>query len=298
MRDPTSTTVRDSGALAVNGAGVVRHDADDAPAPRAPRRQRRRQRRWLRRGRGTLYRRLQSLRFLLGRDRAAVLAFLRTPAAGAVTFGARLRLVVRFVAITNQVRAYHSQAEMLTIAAAILSRAGQAGLTVVECGSGKGASTAKLSLAARLAGARLVVFDSFRGLPPNAERHQDLTGRPMVFRRGAFHGRLREVQRTVARFGAPEVVEYRKGWLADTLPGFDAAVDVAVLDVDLLASTRTCLVHLMPRLRPGGVLFTQDGHLRAVAALLADPVFWRVEVGRPPPPIAGLGREKFLTIVP
>lgn len=252
--------------------------------------------RLLRRGRGTLYRRWESLRFLAGRDRRAVLAFLRDTRSGGLRLATRVRLVWQFLRITNHVRAYHTQAEMLAVATAILARRGQAGLTIVECGAGKGAGTAKLSLVARLAGARLVVCDSFRGMPPNRERHQDLDGRTMVFRRGAFHGRLREVQRTVAAFGAPEVVEYRKGWFADTLPNLDQPVDVVLLDVDLLASTRTCLLHLAPRLRRGGVIFTQDGHLRAVADLLADPAFWRDEVGIAPPAIAGVGREKFLTI--
>jgi len=253
-------------------------------------------RRLVRRGRGTLYRRLQSLRFLVDRDRAAVLRFLRGSDAIHLSLAQRLRLVARFVRITNQLRAYHTQTEMLAVAEAILARAGRPGLTVVECGAGKGASTAKLSLATRLAGGRLIVFDSFRGLPENDERHEHLDGRRVAFRPGAFHGRLREVQRAVAAFGAPEVVEYRKGWFAETLPGFTEPVDVVLLDVDLLSSTRTCLVHLAPRLRPGGVIFTQDGHLRAIAALLADPAFWRDEVGVAPPHIPLVGREKFLAI--
>lgn len=250
----------------------------------------------MRRGSGTLYRRVQSLRFLLDRDRDAVWRFLRGPEAIRLSFAERLRLVARFVRITNHLRAYHTQTEMLAVTEAILARAGQPGLTVVECGVGKGASTAKLSLATRLAGGRLIAFDSFRGLPENDERHEHLDGRTMVFRPGAFHGRLREVQRAVAAFGAPEVVEYRKGWFDETLPGFDQPVDVVLLDVDLLSSTRTCLVHLAPRLRPGGVIFTQDGHLRAIAALLADPAFWRDEVGVAPPHIPLVGREKFLAI--
>ena len=250
----------------------------------------------LRRGSGTLYRRLQSLRFLAGRDRRAVVDFVCRSTGGGVSSAERLWLVWRFLHITNRVRTYHTQTQMLAVADAILRRRGQAGLTVVECGVGKGGSTAKLSLVAQRAGARLVVFDSFRGMPPNQERHEGLDGLPRVFRRGAFHGRLREVQRTVARLGAPEVVEYRKGWFADTLPAFTGPVDVALLDVDLLASTRTCLVHLVPLLRPGGVIFTQDGHLRAIADLLADPDFWRDEVGVVAPRIAGLGRDKFLAL--
>lgn len=250
----------------------------------------------MRRGSGTLYRRLQSLRFLLGRDRRAVVEFVCRSTAGGLSPAERLGLVWRFVEITNRVRTYHTQVQMLAVAEAILQRRGQPDLTVVECGVGKGGSTAKLSLVARRAGARLVAFDSFRGMPPNDERHEGFDGLPRVFRRGAFHGRLREVQRTVARFGAPEVVEYRKGWFADTLPSFVGPVDVALLDVDLLASTRTCLVHLVPHLRPGGIVFTQDGHLRAIADLLADADFWREEVGVAPPHIGGLGRDKFLAL--
>jgi O-methyltransferase len=142
------------------------------------------------------------------------------------------------------------------------------------------------------------VFDSFRGVPPNAERHVDLRGRPMHFRAGAFRGRLREVQRTVARFGAPEVVEWRKGWFADTLPAFDGSVDVALVDVDLLASTRTCLAHLVPRLRRDGVLFSQDGHLRATVDLLGDARFWRDDVGVAPPVVLGLGTTKLVELLP
>ena len=253
---------------------------------------------WMRRGRGTLYRKLRSLGYLAGRDRAAIAAFLRARYPLALPLRARVALVARFVHITNQVRAYHSQAQMLTVADRILRLAGRPGLTVVECGCGKGASTAKLSLAARLAGGRLLAYDSFRGIPENDEVHHDLLGRRMVFRAGAFRGRLREVQRTVEAFGAPEVVEYQKGPFAETLPADAGPLDVALLDVDLVASTATCLTSLYPRLRPGGVICSQDGHLRAVVALLGDATFWAERVGCAPPRIGGLGRDKFLEILP
>jgi len=250
----------------------------------------------IRRGRGTLYRKLRSLGYLVRRDRAAIVAFLSARYPVDLPLGARLALIARFVHTTNHVRAYHSQAQMLTVADRILRLAGRPGLTVVECGCGKGASTAKLSLVTRLAGGRLVAYDSFRGIPPNDEVHTDLLGRRIVFRAGAFRGRLREVQRTVETYGAPEVVEYRKGLFADTLPADDGPVDVALLDVDLVASTATCVAALHPRLRPGGSLFSQDGHLRAVVALLGDGAFWRARVGAEPPAIPGLGRDKFLEI--
>ena len=250
----------------------------------------------MRRGPGSLYRRTQSVRFLLGRDRRAVTALLRSRYPIPLPLRDRLTLLARFVSTTNHVRTYHTQAELLAVTDRVLRLAGRPELTVIEAGSGKGGSTAKLSLAARLAGGRLVVFDSFRGVPPNTEVHRNLYGRRVEFRAGAFRGRLPSVRRTVERFGAPEVCEFRKGWFADTLPAFDGHVDIALLDVDLLSSTRTCLTHLMPRLRPGGVIFSQDGHLEAIVELLADPAFWRDDVGVEPPRIRGLGREKLLAI--
>jgi O-methyltransferase len=104
------------------------------------------------------------------------------------------------------------------------------------------------------------------------------------------------VRRTVERFGAPETCEFVPGWFADTLPGLERRLDVVLLDVDLLESTRTCVRWLFPRIRPGGVLVSQDGHLRATIALLRDADFWRCDVGIAPPPVQGLGRAKLVEI--
>ena len=73
---------------------------------------------------------------------------------------------------------------------------------------------------------------------------------------------------------------------------------MAFVDVDLLASVRTCLRELMPRLREGGVLFSHDGHLRAVHELLATESFWLHEIGVPVPRIEGLGETKLLRVTP
>lgn len=272
-------------------SNVRRHTIDDVTAPQkksgaSPR---------LRRGPGSWYRVLKSLQYLVTRDRRAALSFLRGPY-DAISLAERGALIAQFVRITNQVRAYHTQGELLTVSDRILRLAGRPNLTVVEAGSGKGASTAKLSLVCKAAGARLFVFDSFRGVPENSEIHRNLDGRTIRFRAGAFTGRLAQVRRTVSELGALEVCEFRKGWFADTLPGFSEPVDVALLDVDLLQSTRTCIRWLYPRLRDGGSIFSQDGHLEAIVALLASEAFWRTEVEVPPPMIAGLGSEKLLEI--
>lgn len=247
----------------------------------------------VRRGPGTLYRRLESLRFLVTRDRGAVAGLLRRR-----PLGEGLGLLRDFLRVTQSVRGYHSLAEILEVGEAVLDRAGQPGLTVVECGCAHGSSAAKLSLAARRAGGRLIAFDSFQGIPENAERHVHLDGREIVFRHRAFRGTLSTVRRVVEAHGAPEVCELRKGLFDDTLPQVTEAVDVAFVDVDLLASVRTCMRELLPRLRPGGVVFSHDGHLRAVHELLGAESFWTEEVGVPVPAIEGLGERKLLRITP
>jgi hypothetical protein len=234
------------------------------------------------------------LRFAVGRDRRAILDFLGATYPIELSLAMRLTLVGRFVRITNRVRTYHTQAEMLTVADRVLRLAGRPGLTVVEAGVGKGGGTAKLSHVVALAGGRLVACDSFRGMPPNDEVHENLWGRRTTFREGAFRGTVSVVQRTVAALGRPEVCELVKGWFADTLPTLAGPVDVVLLDVDLVASTRTCVRWLYPRLRPGGVLLSQDGHLTGTVALLSDDGFWRHEVGCPRPVIEGLGRLKLI----
>jgi hypothetical protein len=248
-----------------------------------------------RRGPGSHYRRLQSVRFLLGRDRRQVLHFLLRPAPGGPGRLARLRLVARYLAVTQAVRGYHSLAEILVVADEILRRPAP---TVLEAGAGYGASTAKLSLAVELARGRLVVCDSFQGIPANDEEHRLLDGRPARFRQGAFRGTLTGVRRVVERFGAPAACEWVKGLFADTLRALDHRLDVVVLDVDLVASTRTCLVELFPRVAADGVVLSLDGQLQATHALVRDERFWRREVGVAPPRVEELCRRKVLRLTP
>ncbi|MGH7893573.1 MAG: hypothetical protein ACREQL_02845, partial [Candidatus Binatia bacterium] len=100
----------------------------------------------VRRGPGSLYRRAKSIQFALGRDRGAIVEFLRARYPVALSSGERLRLVAQFLRITNHVRTYHTQAEMLAVADRVLRLANRDDLTVLEAGAGKGGSTAKLSL--------------------------------------------------------------------------------------------------------------------------------------------------------
>lgn len=230
-------------------------------------------------------------------ERRAVSAFVNDGPAR-LTRGERRELVRRYMAISAGMTCAHTQEQMLGFAATILRIPPEVEGVVVEAGCFKGGSTAKFSLAARAAGRKLVVFDSFEGIPPNDEDHgHNLFGQHTPhFEAGSYAGGLDEVRGNVARWGAPEVCEYVPGWFENSMPGFNRPVAAAYVDVDLASSTRTCLKYLYPLLVPGGVLYSHDGHLPLVREVLTDDAFWRDEVGFPRPPIEGLGERKLVVI--
>jgi O-methyltransferase len=184
----------------------------------------------------------------------------------------------------------HTHAEILEITNAILSMPSQVNGVVVEAGCFKGGSTAKLSIAAKFAKRKLVVFDSFAGLPDPKSSDR------MKFYQGEYAGSLDEVRDNVKRYGEISACEFRKGWFSDTMPSFTEPVAVAFVDVDLSDSVQTCLKYLYPLVVPGGVIFSHDGHVPSCVAVMQDRSFWKDEVGVEAPLIPGLGEEKFLRI--
>lgn len=223
--------------------------------------------------------------FLAGRDMRA-------------TFVERLMIVTRLYRISYHVESPHTQREILRFIRSVLALSPISRAVIVEAGCFKGSSTAKFSLAAQAAGRQLVVFDSFQGIPVNEEAHQqNIFGGRAGFAAGDYRGTLAEVKANVSRFGDLESCRFVPGWFDETMPAFDANIAAIYLDVDLASSTRTCLKHLYPLLEPGGVLYSQDGHLPLVIDVLDDDDFWLREVGCEKPQIIGLRRRKLVKIV-
>ncbi len=146
--------------------------------------------------------------------------------------------------------------------------------SIVECGVWKGGSM--VAAARTLAHLddrtrELYLFDTFEGMPPPTEHDRSLDGRsaaeqlasdrPDGVIRAIAH--LDVVKAAMATTGYdPARIHYLKGKVEETIPG--AAPDrIALLrlDTDWYESTRHELMHLYPRLVPGGVLIIDDfGH--------------------------------------
>jgi O-methyltransferase len=227
-------------------------------------------------------------------DFVAVCRFVATPFRG-TSLASRLGLIRQVYFITFSVDSPHSQREVLQFMRAILLLPANGDGVVVEAGCFKGSSTAKFSLAAKIAGRRLVVFDSFEGIPANEERHgKTIGGVEASFAKGSYAGSLDEVKANVRRFGHIECVTFVKGWFDQTLPEFNEPIAALYLDVDLASSTRTCLRYLYPLVQSGGDVFSQDGHLPLVLEVFDDASFWTHEVGCSKPQAHGFGTSKLL----
>ena len=133
----------------------------------------------------------------------------------------------------------------------LLDRLGVPG-ALLECGCFKGFSSCCLSHACTALGRRLVVADSFQGLPDPGDEGQG------YYRRGDFCGTLAEVEENLQSFGRPEVVELLPGWYDDSLSGWREPIAILWLDVDLASSARDALRQAGAMLEPAGAVFSHE----------------------------------------
>ena len=212
-------------------------------------------------------------------------------------FFKRFGLVCQCYKISFFVDCPHMEGEMLQVMATILSLDSAEKGAVVEAGSYKGGSGAKISLAVKLAGRQLILFDSFQGLPEHRETHgKNIYGGDAFFPAGSYKGTLEEVKDAIHKYGCPEVCRFEKGWFEETMPRFSEKVAVAYIDVDLKFSTEVALIYLHPLLSGHGVIFSQDGHLPWIIELLGDRNFWRSKLKIELPRMRGLGTKKLVAI--
>jgi O-methyltransferase len=214
-----------------------------------------------------------------------------------ISFWQKLSLILNCYRISYFVDCPHMEGEMIEVMYQIFSISPQKSGVIVEAGSFKGGSTAKISLAAKIANRKFFVFDSFEGIPGHQEKHgKNIFGGDAYFPKGSYFGSLEEVKKNVEKFGDIKSCEFVKGFFNKTMPGFKKSVVVGYLDVDLASSTKTCLQYLYPLLIKGGVLLSQDGHLPWIIELLSDKNFWQKKLEIKIPSMQGLGKEKLVMI--
>jgi len=122
----------------------------------------------------------------------------------------------------------------------------------LECGTYKGYSACCLSHACGALGRKLVLADSFQGLPGTESAGEE------HYARGDFSGTLEEVRDNLEAHGRPEVVELLEGYFETSLAGWSRSVGLLWMDVDLFSSTWTVLERIYPHLAPGTAIFCHE----------------------------------------
>jgi O-methyltransferase len=206
------------------------------------------------------------------------------PAYG-LTWPRRFGLALRMLRTTRRVFTATSYKAHLAMAVKLLEIPPDVEGVVVECGSLLGGSTANLSLACDVVSRRLIVYDSFEGLPPPEpnDKYADTS------QTGLLRGDVELVRGNVRKYGAIERCTFRKGWFRDTLPQHAEPIVLAFLDVDYQASLDDCVRNLWPHLTEKGYVFIDEYVLTDYCALFWSERYWSTHFGTTPPGLIGAG---------
>ncbi len=156
---------------------------------------------------------------------------------------------------------------------------------VLECGTWKGGSAANLSLVCKMTGRKLLIYDSFEGLPEKIEGDREADS----YAAGDYAGTLEEVKWNISKYGDIDSCEFVQGWFADTLPHLDRKVLVAFLDVDLEASLETCVRYIWNNLTEKGYIFIDEYVGLDYCSIFYSERYWREVFDRTPPGLVGAG---------
>jgi O-methyltransferase len=148
---------------------------------------------------------------------------------------------------------------------------------IVECGVWRGGSmmvVARVLLELGAVGRHLYLFDTFEGMTPPTEKdvvhsggHSGRSAADLLAKEKKqvqtslwCYSPIDDVRKNLYQTGYnPEKVHFIKGPIEETIPGeAPGLISLLRLDTDWYESTRHELVHLLPRLSPGGVLIIDD----------------------------------------
>ena len=197
----------------------------------------------------------------------------------------KLRLGLTFFLNRTRVQTATSPKVHLAIAMKLFEIPPDVSGVVMECGTWKGGTAANLSLICKVIGRRLLVCDSFQGLPQAPPNDREGHG----YGEGDYAGSLQEVKENIRRYGCIDCCTFIQGWFEETLPYLDQAVVAAYVDVDLESSLATCVKHIWPRLTDEGLIFIDECVGVDYCALFFSERWWKENFSRTPPGMIGVG---------
>ena len=205
----------------------------------------------------------------------------------------RLRLIAVFHRNTRRVKTLSSVVEHLELAATLLRMPPTTAGLVIECGCFQGGSSVNLSLVAAMVGRRLLICDSFQGLPDPEEYDRDnpVPHRkdPEQYYEGQFAASLDTVKANLERYGRLDVCDFKVGFFEESLHDLEGPVALAFLDIDLIDSLRPCLRAIWPQLAADARVYVHEAGDLGLVATFFEGDWWRSEMDEPAPGFVGAG---------
>ena len=227
-----------------------------------------------------------------------LVAFVLSPKNGRREYGIgplrRLRLLGEFARNRRRVETLSKIVEHIELARTLLRLPRSIEGVVVECGCFQGGSSVNLSLVCEMVGRRMIVCDSFQGLPDVADYDLDHVAPhhgqgEHDYHEGRFAAPQELVRENLRRYGCLEVCEFKVGFFDESLRDFDEPVAMAFLDVDLIDSLRPCLAAIWPRLAADGRVYMHEAEDLTLVATFFDRGWWRERIGEDAPGFVGAG---------
>jgi hypothetical protein len=148
---------------------------------------------------------------------------------------------------------------------------------LVEAGCYNGATSCTMSIAAKILKKKLIIYDSFFGLPDDDDKELKIYNHLKVkgfYHKGMYAASKKDVEQNIIKYGEYENCILREGLFTDTMQTHSEKICFLFLDVDLKSSTKTSIKYLYPHIIDNHYIFTDDSCDLSIVKIWFDENFW------------------------
>jgi hypothetical protein len=208
---------------------------------------------------------------------------LKSTGFGVDTMENRTKLAMKFSNIRKNVGGAHCDPDPLYMADYLLSNQNLSG-PFIEFGCYEGGMSCKLSLVCKLLNKSYVIFDTFSGIPANAEYEtydKDFSHLGRFFK-DSFGCSIDKVKSNIENFGDISVCSFHVGLIEDTLPLTSYNPSCIFIDVDLIPTAKFIIKNIYRNVE-GDKIFTHEGCVKEYMEAILEKEWWLSEMNMEPP---------------
>jgi hypothetical protein len=205
----------------------------------------------------------------------------------------RINIVNRIVKILSKVKSATNLNVHLTLIKKILEiPTDNENSYLVEAGCYYGATSCTMSIGAKILNKKLIIYDSFFGLPDDDEKELKVYNHLQVkgfYEKGMYAGSREIVENLIKDYGEYHNCLFREGIFENTMPNHLEKICFLFLDVDLKSSTKTAISYLWPFILDNHYVFTDDSCDLGIVKLWFDDNWWNKKFNCSSPGYVGSG---------